>query len=70
MDYSTKTLVIMVLLLVLGIVIGMMMRSGGNRRLRHQLEEERIAHAATRRAQEERIQDIERTRIAPPRPRI
>ena len=70
MDYSTKTLAIMALLFVLGIVIGMMMRSGGNRRLRRQLEDERIAHTATRRAQEERIHDIERTRIAPPRPRL
>lgn len=70
MDYSTKTLVIMVLLLVLGIFIGMMMRSGGNRRLRRQLEDERVAHAATRRLQEERIHDIERTRVAPPRPRL
>lgn len=70
MDYSTKTLAIMALLLLLGIAIGMIMRSGGNRRLRRQLEEERAAHIATRRVQEERLHDIERTRIAPPRPRL
>ena len=68
MFYVTKELAIMALVLLLGIVIGMIMR-GGNGRLRQQLADERAAHIATRKERDARINEIERTRVVPP-PRV
>ena len=64
MDFTADQWMILTLVLLLGWVLGALSMSGGGRRWRRTLDDERAAHEAARRTYEARIAELERNRPA------